>query len=342
MTNKLTPVTTLITVPFPEDLLDKLQHISPRIRLVANQNRPVEEIPADLWNQVEVLYTDRHLPTPALVPNLRWIQFHFAGVDHVAGHPLLQQHDLDITTLSGAAAPQVAEHALLLILALGHKFPELTATQVKAEWPRDRWERFKPLEIRGSTVGLVGYGSIGREIARLLAPLGVRILAAKRDAMHPQDTGYMPEGLGDPQGDLFTRLYPIQAVKAMIKECDFVVICLPLTPSTRGIIAEAELAAMKPGAYLVDVSRGGIVNPAALLPVLQEKRIAGAALDVFVEEPLPPSSPFWKLPNVIITPHVSGISASYAQRAMDLFTDNFRRYLSGGLLLNRYDPDLGY
>jgi phosphoglycerate dehydrogenase-like enzyme len=337
-----TPIPTLFTVSFPPELLEKVIQVSPRIRLMTHTVRSAEEIPAELWKQVEILYTDRILPDPALVPNLRWVQFHFAGVDHVASHPLMGKKDIQITTLSGAAAPQVAEHVLLMLLALGHKIPELAAFQARAEWPKDRWERFRALELRESTVGIVGYGSIGREVARLLHPLGTRILAAKRDVRHPEDHGYTPPGLGDPNGDLFTRLYPIQALRSMLKECDFVVVCLPLSPATRGLIGEAELAAMKPSAFLVDVSRGGIVNHATLIAALQEKRIAGAALDVFPEEPLPPSSPLWKMPNVIITPHISGISAHYSQRAMDLFLENLKRYLSGNLLYNLYDPELGY
>jgi len=337
-----TPIPTLFTVSFPPELLEKVIQVSPRIRLMTHAVRSAEEIPAELWKQVEILYTDRILPDPALVPNLRWVQFHFAGVDHVASHPLMGKKDIQITTLSGAAAPQVAEHVLLMLLALGHKIPELAAFQARAEWPKDRWERFRALELRESRVGIVGYGSIGREVARLLHPLGTRILAAKRDVRHPEDNGYTPPGLGDPNGDLFTRLYPIQALRSMLKECDFVVVCLPLSPATRGLIGEAELAAMKPSAFLVDVSRGEIVNHASLIAALQEKRIAGAALDVFPEEPLPPSSPLWKMPNVIITPHISGISAHYSQRAMDLFLENLKRYLSGNLLYNLYDPDLGY
>jgi phosphoglycerate dehydrogenase-like enzyme len=246
------------------------------------------------------------------------------------------------TTLSGAAAPQMAEYALTMMLMLGHRLPDLAGYQARADWPRDRWERFRPLELRTSTVGLVGYGSIGREIARLLRAFGAMVLATKRDVMHPQDTGYIIPGLGDPAGDLFHRLYPPQAVRSMIKECDFVVVAAPLTPETRGMIGAAELASMKPSAYLISMARGGIVDQAALLNVLQEKRIAGAALDVFAEEPLPANSPFWKLPNVIVTPHISGLSAHYNQRAIDLLVENLKRYVTGSPLLNRFDPQKGY
>ncbi len=336
------PVDVLITVNFPEPLLEQLKQLSPRLRLHHQPAKSVEDISAEIWSQVEVLYTDRILPASDAAPGLKWVQVHYAGLDHIANHPLLQEAKIVFTTLSGAVSPQVAEHTLLMLLALGHKMPELQALQGKAEWPRDRWERLQPLELRNSTVGLVGYGSNGREIARLLHPLNVHILAVKRDAMHPVDTDYEIEGLGDPQGDLFARLYPAEAVKSMIKECDFVVVCAPLTPKSRGMIGEAELAAMKPGAFLVDVSRGGIVNHAALTAALQEKRIGGAALDVFPEEPLPASSPLWKLPNVILSPHISGISPHYSSRAVALFSENLKRYLHNLPLYNQLNRERGY
>lgn len=336
------PIDLLITVSFAEGQLEQLRQISPRIRIHQQTAKSPEDIPAELWEQVEILYTDRTLPAAGAAPNLKWVQFHYAGIDHVVANPLLLDEKITFTTMSGAVAPQVAEHALMMMLALGHKMPELHALQAKAEWPRDRWERLKPLELRNSIVGLIGYGSIGREIARLLQPFHVRVLAAKRNAMHPQNSDYEIEGLGDPQGDLFTRLYPSEAIKSMIKECDFVVVCVPLAPSTRGLIGEAELSAMKPGAFLVDVSRGGVVNHTALIAALQEKKIGGAALDVFPEEPLPAASPLWKLPNLLISPHVSGISAHYTERALAMFADNLKRYLHDLPLLNQFDPQRGY
>jgi phosphoglycerate dehydrogenase-like enzyme len=128
----------------------------------------------------------------------------------------------------------------------------------------------------------------------------------------------------------------------MMKESDFVVITLPLTPETRGMISVNELTAMKPTAFLINMARGGVVDQNALLLLLQERKIAGAALDVFAEEPLPSNSPFWKLPNVIISPHIAGMSLYYDERAVDLFAENLRRYLSGATLLNRLDAQKGY
>jgi phosphoglycerate dehydrogenase-like enzyme len=336
------PIEVLVTVPFQEDEIQALREISPRLRITALPAREPNDIPRETWARTEVLYTDRVLPVPDQVPALRWLQFHWAGIDSLVDAPLLKKNDLMVTTLSGAAAPQMAEFALAVMLALSHRLPDLSALQSKTEWPRDRWERFRPQELRSSTVGIVGYGSVGREIARLVRAFGATILAAKRDVMHPADTGYIIPGIGDPGGDLFNRLYPFQAIQSMVKDCDFVVVVTPLTGETRGMIGSAELAAMKPTAFLINMARGGVVDQNALLGALQERRIAGAALDVFNEEPLPPNSPFWKLSNVILTPHIGGMSVHYNQRAIDLLTENLKRYLTGAPLYNRYDFQKGY
>jgi phosphoglycerate dehydrogenase-like enzyme len=332
----------LVTVPFNEALIDSLRAVSPRLHVSAFPARKVEDVPPELWERAEVLYTDSLIPQPEQAPNLKWIQFHFAGIDYAADQPLLQKPEMIATNLSGAASTQAAEYVVMMLLALGHRLPDLMAIQAKAEWPKDRTERVLPRPLRGSTGGIVGYGSIGRQTARLRQPFNVTILATKRDVMRPHDTGYTQDGLGDPQGDFFQRLYPIQALRSMFRECDFVVVTLPLTHETRGLIKLADLEALKPGAFLVDVSRGGIIDPAALVSALQDKKIAGAALDVFAEEPLPASSPLWKLPNVIITPHLSGTSPYYNERAAALFAENLNRYLVGLPLYNRFDPQKGY
>jgi phosphoglycerate dehydrogenase-like enzyme len=338
----LESVEVLVTIPFSDVTLDIWRSISPRLQINNQVARRVEEIPVDVWKKVEVLYTDVVLPDPSMVPALHWLQFHFAGIDFLADAPLVQQAQVTVTTLSGAAAPQLAEYAVTMMLALGHHMSDIFKNQNQRDWPHDRSERFGPLELRGSTVGIVGYGSIGREIARLLQPFGVTILATKRDVMHPEDSDYTPEGLGDPQGSRFTRLYPSQALKSMIKLCDFVVVCVPFTKETRNMIQKDELAAMKPGSYLINIGRGGVVDQAALVEALQDHHLAGAALDVFSEEPLPPNNPLWRIPNVIITPHIGGISDLYKERAAVLFSENLKRYLEGLPLLNYFDTDRGY
>ncbi len=335
-------VEVLITIPLAEAELAALQKVSPRLHFTCKPARKIDDIEDDEWKEVEVLYTERILPEPDQALNLRWIQFNYAGIDFAADAPLLQSPDVLISTLSGAAAPQVAEHAILMMLELGHHSLDISSIHAKGEWPRDRWEKLSPLELRGSTVGLVGYGSIGREIARLLVPFNVKVLAAKHNVMHPEDSDYIPPGLGDPDGIYFTRLYPFQAIRSMIRNCDFVVVATPLTPQTRGLIGAGEFKAMKNSGYLVHLGRSGVVDQTALIDALQSKQIAGAAVDVFTEEPLLQNNPLWKVPNLIITPHVAGISNHYSKRAVDLFKENLTRYLNNLPLYNRYDPERGY
>ncbi len=332
----------LITLPFTDEIVNSLSNVSPRLKITVMKARKPEEIPAEIWSQTEVLYTSRILPTPEQASKLHWIQFHWAGIDHAMDAPILKQPGLLVTTLSGAASSQMAEYAVMMMLALGHHLLELGAIQRRSEWATDRWERFNPLELRLSTVGIVGYGSVGRQIARLLQTFGARVLATKRDAMHPEDTGYTPEGLGDPNGDLAHRLYPPQAMRSMLKECDFAVVTVPLSPQTVGLIGAEELGSMKPTAYIIDISRGGVIQSNALINALRDRKIAGAALDVYAEEPLPADSPLWKMPNVLMTPHIAGYSPHYDDRAASLFAENLQRYLSGLPLYNLIDLERGY
>jgi phosphoglycerate dehydrogenase-like enzyme len=332
----------LTTVPFPESVMQKLKTLTPRIKVNVHPAQQVDEIPLELLSKAEVLYTDTLLPDPTLVPNLRWIQFHYAGIDFVQNSLLMDKKDLILTHMSGASAIQEGEYIVMMLLGLGHRLPELALNQAKQDWPSDRWEKFTPAELTNATIGLVGYGSIAREVARMLLPFGVKILAIKKDAMHPNDDGYTLEGHGDPEGNFFHRLYPIQALKQMLKTCDFVVVTLPLTPETKGLIGEAEIRSIKPGAFLVHVSRGGIVDENALVRALMDKHLAGAALDVFTQEPLPSNSPLWKAPNLILTPHVSGFSPRYKERAGEMFIQNLMHYLHGEPLMNKFDPTRYY
>jgi phosphoglycerate dehydrogenase-like enzyme len=299
-------------------------------------------VPDELWKRCEVLYTDRIIPDDELAPNLKWVQFHYAGIDSTVGINFSERPGFTITTLSGAAASQMAEYILTMLLAFGRKLPALTKQQKKAEWPGERWKHFEPRELRDSTVGIVGYGSIGRQVARLLREFGTTVLATKNDAMHPSDSGYTPKGMGDPNGDLVHRLYPAQALKSMLKDCDFVVVCVPLSDKTSGLIDAEALAACKPNAFLIDVSRGGIIDHEALIKALNERSLAGAALDVFPEEPLDSESPLWEMPNVIITPHIAGVSAHYDERAATLFAENLSRYIADLPLYNIFNPKRGY
>jgi phosphoglycerate dehydrogenase-like enzyme len=335
------PIDVLITLAFTDELMKQISEVSPRLSVEKIVARKTEEVSDEVWKRVEILYTNRVLPKPEQAPHLRWIQFHWAGLDHALNDPILHREGINITSMSGASATQMAEHAVMMMLALGHHLPDIFAHQKRAEWPSGRWELFNPHELRGSTVGIVGYGSIGRQIARLLQVFGATVLATKRDVFHPEDTGYTREGLGDPGGDLVNRLYPPQALCSMLKECDYVVVTLPRTATTHGLLGAKELTALKPNAFLVDISRGEIVDHTALI-LLREHKIAGAALDVYPVEPLLADSPLWKLPNVILTPHIAGFSPHYDQRAADLFIQNLQRYLEELPLYNLLDLNLEY
>jgi phosphoglycerate dehydrogenase-like enzyme len=336
-------INVLLTVEFNAGQLAELRGLSRSLNVRSHPVAQGQQLPDGEWGDVQVLYTFRSLPTPELAPALRWIQFHLAGVEEHLSAPILQQPNLQATTLSGANAPQVAEHALALMLALGHRLPRILADQTERKWPTRRSESHLPSELIGSTVGIVGYGSVGQRLARLLASFGVTVLASKRDIVSsPRPDEFQVDGQGDPNGEFVRRLYPAQALRTMFKECDFVVVTVPLTPQTRGLIGARQLAGMKPSAFLVDVSRGGVVDHDALLAALQKKQLAGAGLDVFHDEPLPADSPLWEQPNVIISPHVAGLSPHYIERAFTLFKENLRRYVAGEPLLNRIDLERGY
>jgi phosphoglycerate dehydrogenase-like enzyme len=344
MSNSKSPVEVLITMPFTPSLIAPLQEVSPALRITVHPAQNINDVPDELWARCEVLYTDRIIPDSELAPKLKWVQHHHAGIDSSLEFLADNRPNLTITTLSGAAALQIAEHVLTMLLAFARQLHTFYALQKKSEWPKDkdRWERIKLRELRTSTVGIVGYGSIGRQTARLLKEFGATVLASKNDAMQPIDSGYTTEGMGDPYGDFVRRLYPAQAIKSMVKDCDFIVIGIPLSEKTRDLIDAEVLAACKPTAYLVDVSRGGIVNHLALIKALQEHKLAGAALDVFPEEPLSEKSPLWGMPNVIITPHIAGVSKQYNERAVALFAENLSRYLSELPLYNIFNPQRGY
>jgi phosphoglycerate dehydrogenase-like enzyme len=332
----------LITFPLSDELANRLRGISSQLHVTVSPTKKIEEIPSEIWGKTEILFTDDIIPPSNKAPKLKWIQLSFSGIDRWLGTPILSKPGILLTTLSGAGASQMAEHTVMMMLALGHKLPALSASQRKSEWPKDRIERFAPIEMRGSTAGIIGYGSVGRQIARLLGPFGVTILATKRDAKSPIDNGYIPEGLGDPGGDLVHRLYPTEALKSMLKLCDFIIVSVPLTKITQGMVNTSAFMSIKSGSYLIDISRGKVVDQSSLIKALQEGTLAGAALDVFPEEPLPADNPLWSMPNVIITPHLAGNSTRYDHHACDMFSENLHRYLAGLPLFNLYNPELGY
>ncbi|MBN1266315.1 MAG: D-2-hydroxyacid dehydrogenase [Anaerolineales bacterium] len=333
--------TLLITIPLGKKQLDKIRAVSPGIHIEHFPVNDAAAIPETVLEQTDILFTGRTLPDPESLPSLKWIQFHYAGIDYATGHPLLQKQ-ITICTASGAATPQMAEFALMAMLALGHRLPHALVDQRQKSWTEHRFERFRPQELRFSTVGMIGYGSVARDIARLLKPLGTQILAVKRDLTKLEESGFSIEGTGDPHADFPTRIYPPEAVGSMASLCDFLVITAPLTTKTRGMIDEHVFNKMKPTSYLIDISRGGILDHGALIEALNEGKIAGAFLDVFPVEPLPLNSPLWTHEKVLLTPHIAWFSDSYIEQSVTILIENLHRHFEDRPLLNIYEPNQEY
>lgn len=338
-TPKTDKINVIVAIDFSDDILDKLREISPRLHI----ERHYPDVPDSVWSTAEVLYTLRHFPEPETAPLLRWIQLHYAGVERALAKRIIQVQDVEVTSASGIHAKQIANYCLMMILAFHYQLPSLMRLQSRAEWPANAYDLFRPQELSQQILGIVGYGSIGRELARVAQQVGMRVLASKRDVKHPAESGAWTEsGSGDPHGEIPERIYPGDALVSMAKECDYLVITAPLTPKTHHMVNETVLNALKPNAVLINVARGPIVDEAALISALAAERIRGAALDVFEEEPLPKTSPLWNLDNVIITPHISGNSAQYHEKAAALFAENLKRYLDNKPLLNKLNREVGY
>jgi phosphoglycerate dehydrogenase-like enzyme len=333
----------LMLVEFSETIFDRFKLVSPRLKFIRKSAKTAGDVPRDVWATTDILYTMRILPEPDVALRLHWVQAHSAGVEGLIEHPLFGSGDVLLTTTSGIHASSMAEYTFAMILAFARKIPTMLQYQQKVEWPEDRFNIFLPRELRGSTLGVVGYGSIGRAVARLGKTFGMEVLASKRDAMRPASQNeYEEPGVGDPEGDYVDRLYPPEAIKSMVAACDFVVVTLPLTAETKGVIDANVLAAMKKTAVLINVARGGLIDEEALIEALRSEKIAGAGLDVFAQEPLPASSPLWGMSNVIMSPHIAGNTTRYNELAADVFIQNLERYLEKKDLLNRVDPRLGY
>ena len=340
---KVEAIQVLCTLNFTSDLLDQLRAVSPRLHVTQQTCHDADEVAAALAAQpgVEILYAGE-LPRDVLdiAPRLRWVQLHSAGANHILDDPIMHS-PIAITTTSGIHATPIAEYAFASILAYRWRVPMWTHCQREARWPSGRWEKFARPELRGSTLGIVGYGSIGREVGRLGRAFGMRVLAFRRSADR-SEKGYAVPDTGDPKGSIPAKFYAPGTLHDMLAECDYVVVALPLTHDTFHFVGEAELRAMKPTAYLVNIARGAIVDEGALVRALREGWIAGAGLDVFEQEPLPPDSPLWGLDNLLISPHVAGFTPRYDERATALFAENLSRYLSGKPLLNLVDKSKGY
>lgn len=286
---------------------------------------------ADGMREAEVLVG--HGVTPEIfrsASQLRWIQAPSAGVGHLL-FPELVASPVILTNARGVHAEPMAEHVMAMMLALVRKIHRARDYQGAGQWAQDELWKEEPLldEIGGRTLGIVGLGAIGQALALRAHAFGMRVIGLRRHM-----GGELPPGVHQARG-------PDQ-LAWLLSQSDFVANCLPSTPKTKHLFGADAFAAMKPGAYLFNVGRGSTIEEAAMIEALRAGRLAGAGLDVTDEEPLPASSPLYRMPQVLLTFHIAGASRRFWDRAARLFEDNVERYLDGRPLLNLVDKKEGY
>src|SRR5262245_48063745 len=240
--------------------------------------------------------------------NLKWIQALGTGVDGIVDRPSLRGNVL-VTNLHGIHGPPVSEAAIMAMLALSRDLPRSLRRQAE-----HKWDRFPARLLRDKTAGIFGIGVIAEELAPKCKAFGMRVIGI---SSAPRDTAG------------FDKMYRRDDLEQVAREVDYLVLLTPYSPATRGIVGAKIFAAMRPTSYLVNLARGGVVDEPALVEALKQGRIAGAALDVFTQEPLPEDHPFWKMENVIITPHLGGFCDVYVNYALPVVETNLRRFLAG-------------
>ncbi len=311
--------TVLVAGSVPPDQVTRLRASFPHLRFEAIPR--AGPVPSEAYGATVLLTagqpTDVFAQTVASLPRLEWVHTVSAGVDrHV---PVLQGKRVLFTRTADARALPIAEHVVTMTLALFKRLPELLASQRRREWRRPR-----PLTLAGSTVGIVGAGAVGGEAAIRFKAFGARTIGLRRSS------GPVP-GMDE--------VWTSDRLHELLAASDVVVVACPLTPETRGSFDAAAFARMRPGAFLVNVARGGIVVEADLVASLSDGHLGGAALDVFEVEPLPNDSPLWRLPNVIVSPHSSSAAPDVWGAVMEEFAANLARFWRGEPLANLVDVD---
>jgi phosphoglycerate dehydrogenase-like enzyme len=347
-------VNVLITFGLDRELVERIREVDSRLRVsilspaqrrLFRGGRPILRRSSDMaqvageseedaqrgldevLTEADVLFSLSTMPVDLLsrASRLKWIQLTSAGADRLVDREILRS-GIAVTTASGIHVTPIGEYVLGMMIMLAKGWPHLFRAQEKGEWAR-----LTPQELEGRTVGVVGLGSVGQEVARLAKLLGMRVLGVRRSGAPLESGEYLVD-------EMFAPLDLLH----VLSQSDYVVLALPLTEETHHLMGELAFQAMKTSAYLINVSPGAVVDEVALVRALKVGLIAGAGLDVFESEPLPPESELWKLRNVIISPHIAAATRHYNERAVALFCENIRHYLADEPLLNLVDPQRGY
>jgi phosphoglycerate dehydrogenase-like enzyme len=309
------------------------------VHLSPNPSSSLKErpVPPELLRGKHVLLCKRPPENLKDALGLEYMHIGSVGFEHL-NHFKLHESPVRVCNARGCFDTAIAEWNLAMMIGLVRDVPGMYRNQQSKTWSRDA--RFHQ-EIRNKTVGLWGYGGIGRDTARLAKAFGMTVHVLSRSGVKPRVNDYTLPGAGDPEGIFPDKVFGYGRVREFLGGLDFLILCLPRTRNTEGIVGRDELSAMKKSAWLLNVARGPIVQEAALIEALRNGTIAGAALDVHYAYPLPAEHPLWTMPNVIITPHISGseLSTEFRPRIGALFVENVRRFLEGRPLLNQVSKE---
>ncbi|OCK84678.1 hypothetical protein K432DRAFT_378327 [Lepidopterella palustris CBS 459.81] len=347
--------------PEPKESLKKIQRQYPKLEIkyihVPHANRgwkPAEGVPGELYKRANILATLSILPPSASeAPNLSLVHIFSAGINNIVNHPIYTDSKIPLTTSSGIHGPQIAEWVIMTTLIQSHKYNDTYEGQKRHDW--GNYGAGKGVrDMVGQRVGVLGYGSIGRQVARVANALGMDVIAytasPRSTPDSKKDKGFIVPGTGDPDGTIPSAWYSgldKESLHGFLQqEIDLLVISVPLTKQTTHLLSTPEfdlLARSNPNlTYVANISRGAIINQEALVSALYAKKLRGAALDVTDPEPLPPDSSLWSAPNVLITPHISGNSVNYVERAFQVLEENLKRREEGKDLVNEVDRKRGY
>ncbi|HWI13497.1 MAG TPA: D-2-hydroxyacid dehydrogenase [Burkholderiales bacterium] len=309
------------------DIVAHAQRLDHALELIVLPPDPAGRLPDETCARVELAFfsgdvfptfSRQFFSTVRKAPRLAWLHVFNAGVDHPI-YTEMMQRGVRLTTSSGSTAEPIAQTAITGMLMLGREFPRWLAAQARHQWDPARAPNL-PRDLHDQKVLIVGLGSIGNEIARLVKALGMNVIGIRRSGRHA--------------GDHADEVAPPERLDALLPVADWLVIACPLTPETRNLITAERLQRLPRGARVVNIARGEIVDEPALIAALQSGHVSGAYLDVFAQEPLPAESPLWDMPNVIVTPHNSAAAAGNDGRVYGIFIDNLGRWLRGEALAN--------
>ncbi len=354
----------LIILPFPEPTkeTERIRQKHPHIKVTYIQQnlkpeevfaKPLSSIPGSVYKDTTILVTLAALPPNPKqdAPNLDLVHFFSAGTNAFIHHPIYTSTDITLTTSSGVHGPQISEWIIMTLLVQSHKYNGMYEQQKKHNWSRGHTNLNAVRDMVGQRIGILGYGSIGRQAARVCQAMGMEVLAytatPKKTAESKKDKGFIVPGTGDIDGTIpkewYSGLDKESLHHFLSRDLDVLLVSVPLTPQTKHLLGAEEFSVLaRRNAFVSNISRGQIIDQPALIEALQYGKLRGCALDVTDPEPLEPESPLWGMENVTITPHISGLSAAYADRSFQILEKNLDLRERGQKLINVVDRKTGY